>query len=287
MLLQTFSKDEQNRLYDQFINEESLFQEICDDLYVSPPSGNIKKRTTFVENWVDAKEFIIKLFTSKRPEKKVSFTIDALLDDKISYISRRRDHMSTAVGVTIRLNNGEVWLEYASIIKCIFAIAYSQFMLTNDTVWKAIIDALIDVLETRAFDLYGIGIEELFEVIDDGIANERIRQDYDYLQKKHESVSNNTEKEKDIEEANSLEDIDLSQKIIMSIMIKALESSGADFKKRGNVTNGAALINACTKIQVQTCKNFLSDRKLPYNHHANEIDKTNRLLKELGISWQL
>ena len=74
------------------------------------------------------------------------------------------------------------------------------------------------------------------------------------------------------------------QKVQLELLCRLLETAGADFSKHGVKAEAARLAQYITGSDIQTGRNYMSNRDLNTSIHREEVLKVNSQLKKLGIS---
>ena len=82
--------------------------------------------------------------------------------------------------------------------------------------------------------------------------------------------------------------IPVHQKVQLELLMKFIEKEIPDFEKiYGQKTKVASLLRSVTGLSTQICKNYVTYRDLNKETHDEEIEKINKLLKYLNISFRL
>lgn len=81
--------------------------------------------------------------------------------------------------------------------------------------------------------------------------------------------------------------IDPHDKVRLEAVYQLLEHAGASFTEYGSKTKAAKVAEYLTEIKFSTCKTYMTDRNVSKNAHADEIGNFNKLIKDIGINWEI
>ena len=97
--------------------------------------------------------------------------------------------------------------------------------------------------------------------------------------------------QKDLEEAHTIPNtVTAQQKVRMELARKLMEAAGINeeiLAKWGNKDKTGTLMGTMLDILPSTCKTYLSDPCMNYEHHKETVDKINPLLDALGFEFTL
>ena len=94
-----------------------------------------------------------------------------------------------------------------------------------------------------------------------------------------------------LEEAHTIPDtVTAQQRVRMELARKIMAAAGIDkgiLAKWGNKDKAGTLMGTMLDIVPSTCKTYLSDPCMNYEHHKNTVDEINSLLESLGLEFKL
>ncbi len=95
----------------------------------------------------------------------------------------------------------------------------------------------------------------------------------------------------ELEETHTIPDtVTAQQRVRMELARKIMAAAGIDEEilvKWGNKDKAGTLMGTMLDIVPSTCKTYLSDPCMNYEHHKNTVDKINPLLEALGLEFKL
>lgn len=177
MSFKLYSKEDAMKKLEQFLDEESLF------LTISPIAdfidNNVHKKTTKVENWEDAKEFVKTLLQSKHPDRILDTHAQFLYDDLASYTMTKRGHDGyyglegfTQLTENQHRNELEVLFFYSiAILKCIE-------LFNEERDYSLLLDPIINNITNSTLQMF---IPRLQNAIEGAFEDETLCKDYNYV----------------------------------------------------------------------------------------------------------
>lgn len=177
MSFKLYSKEDAKKKLEQFLDEESLFLSIS---HISDfIDNNVKKKTTKVENWEDAKVFVKTLLDSKHPDKILSTHAQFLYDDLASYTMTKRGHDGyyglegfTQLTENQHRNELEVLFFYSiAILECIE-------LFNEELDYSLLSDTMTDNITNKTLQMF---IPRLLNAIEGAFNDETLSQDYNYV----------------------------------------------------------------------------------------------------------
>lgn len=303
-MIKLYSDNNRIEVLENISNEEPLF--LCLNNYLDYLDNKFDKKTTKVENWMDAKSFVEKLLKRSHPECLIQIMANNLHETCCSLSSDHRDSDSGWIGATCITNLYDYQTDNETVIVLFYSMLIIHYLtlVDKDLKYQSVKNAL-----KKHIDRYRI-IDNIFEgkligFITENVDNGTIKPDYDYINNKPmnsnnsslETTVDSTVNEKDqliqqlqeqlrAYESGSIVE-DPHDKVRLELATRLLEESGADFEKHGNKAEAARMEELITGLPFQTCKNYMTNRDLNTTKHSDEVLKVNTSLKKLGINWQL
>lgn len=93
--------------------------------------------------------------------------------------------------------------------------------------------------------------------------------------------------EQPLKETIPSESIGFHDKVRLDLLLRLMESNGADLDKYGNKVKAAQVMQSITGLPLQTCKNYCTERNLNVTTHSEEVLQMNTLLQALGMEIRL
>lgn len=287
----------------KLLNEESLF--LCIDKFMDDIDNEFDKKTTKVENWMDAKSFVETLLKASHPDRLVQIMANDLHKNSRSLSSEKRESNNVSFGVTCLTNLHAYQTDYETVVVLLYSMLIVHYLANIDenNKYQAVKEEL-----NKQINKYHILNQKtvlmLTTYITEDVKNDRIEQDYDYVN--NMSINNNNSIEtipastvneleqriKQLEEQLAAYEsgpivVGPHDKVRLEIVTRLLEESSANFKKFGNKAEAARMEELITGLPFQTCKNFMTNRDLNTTEHSEEVLKANTSLMKLGVTWQL
>ena len=142
-----------------------------------------------------------------------------------------------------------------------------------------------EVLQTKIRELESKITHQEMELIEAKNINSQQATRIKELEAEVESVQN------ELEEAHTIPDtVTAQQRVRMELARKLMDAAGIDeeiLAKWGNKDKAGTLMGTMLDIIPSTCKTYLSDPCMNYEHHKDTVDKINPLLEALDLEFEL
>lgn len=281
-MIRNFSSEEREKLILQYIEEEPLFQ------YLQPIMENIddslsgQKRTSFIENWNDAKDFVLSIYKSKHPDRLVKVFVDKLINKSLSFGSAERYADPYSFDSFYQLSEWQSQCEYTIVL--IYAMAIVHFIKevdhsvqNNETECK-LIEYCNDYRFSNAFDSIMVAVEDFIESDDFSTI-------YNYTTGIYSGESGEQSETKQLKGADERYQIGITFRILSQLL------SAAGVPDSCNKKVAAQLMHRLTNGSAQSFQNMYSNlKKYPLSDTQrvnDEIDEANTLLKGLGLNFTI
>lgn len=178
-MLQNYSLAERERLIDLFANE-SLFCSL--NSLLDSIDKHADKKTSKVENWLDAKELAQKILNSPNPVFKISILLKNLEDNCVTFDTAFRDttddiYTSVTGYANSCLERDAVLLSFMAMMRI---TEYYNIELKQHH--QEIFEAITNYLQDKRVELITLRqVEQVFEKIDKDFKSGKIKHDYDYV----------------------------------------------------------------------------------------------------------
>lgn len=276
-MVSQFYDDDKLDMIVKFQNEEPLF--LCVEGFLDDVDSHYQKYTSKAENWEDGKDFVMKCFKSQHPERLVNTCIESLWEKSSHHTTSFRNYSDIFPScVMTPLDAQKRQSEVSAVLFCALAITY-YLDLKSEGKYEDMVISLKNAIHFRLkFDL-------LFRTIKTAYDNGEIADVYDY-------VSGQCIPEKNVAESSIVDEgdapVSAMQKVRLKLVFNALVKCGSYNKeKRGNPAAMARLLQCATGIDLKICQNFCTNPHVDYVTHKDDIEKIEKDLETIGISFKL
>lgn len=278
-MLKNYSHEKRQELLLQYLDQEPLFMHLQTIMEEIDNDMQSSKRTSFIENWQDAKDFVTSIYKSKCPDRLVQINIEELKKKCKRFDTAFRDaHYLMSSTTTILAD----WQQYSEMTIVLLYAAAIVHLIQLESTNNSNVNTEKKLRAYFADKRLRLYCNRLFTIVDDMVKSDSFTNGYDYTTGMYLGESGTQTDEESEEDTTKQYHLGITFRI-MSKLLTAAGASASCNKKLA-----AQLMHRLTGGSQKTFQNMYSDlSKYPLKDTErvnSEIKEANDLLQTLGIN---